>query len=117
MIEDRYDLTPRERVEGFVQAYSHYTNEKVLQPLPEERTFDLLATQNQTISLRIRPQRAAMIRKFVLSQKDAHHLLKIHKCLESQSGGSIDFESRARLSLSLEVLESGNVGPIGIIEI
>ena len=117
MIDDRYkSLTTRSRIEGFQQAFDHYKAEKASQPLPEERKFQVFDSSDQSASLRIRLQRASLIRKFVLGDKDAFYLLKIHICVEELAMIPIDHQSSARLKECLDVLESGNVGPIGIVE-
>jgi predicted aminopeptidase len=52
-------------VDGFVRAYDHYKSEKLVQPLAEERKLEIIGEADQEFSIRIRLQRASLIRKFI----------------------------------------------------
>lgn len=115
-VTDRYDLTAKERVQGFITAFEFYKHDCDLQPLPDEGRFEFFTSEDQARSMRIRTHRAIALRKFVLQHKDAFYLVKIHLALEELGRLSIGDSSREDLERFLDQLKFGNVGAVGIIE-
>ena len=92
-VTDRYDLTAKERVQGFITAFESYKHDCDLQPLPDESRFEFFTSEDQARSMRIRTHRAIALRKFVLQHKDAFYLVKLLE--DAQWDGMRHFDAHA----------------------
>jgi hypothetical protein len=116
VVNDRYPLSPTQRLEGFKVSYELYKEQKVFDSISSETSISLIPAAVSGQDLHGRLSRAAALRKFVLGEKDPYYLVKIHDCVEELGIVRLDSDSKAHLCALLVGLQKGQAGPITIHE-